>query len=240
MRVPPLCAAHGALLLLFGHLGLTLWLSATLGVWQDEAFSLDTKGGSAARTLHQALFFELQPPLYFLLLWAWRRLADGYDWARLLSVACTGAALAALWALARRHLDHRTATAGLPLLAGHPFVLWHATEIRVYALALLLAALLVLAFHDAFLESPPERRWARAAYPALAMAAVYTQYYLATLVLAHALVVLLLHRHQLAGYVRRMLPAGLAVLPLALVLPRQVAEHTADVADHPGPGAAGR
>lgn len=239
MRPPPRRHARTALLLLIGHLALTLWLSFTLGIWQDEAFSLDTTSGSAARTLHQALFFELQPPFYFLLLWAWRRLADGYVWARLLSVACATAALATLWTLARRHVGGRRAAVVLALLAAHPFVLWYATEIRVYALALLLASLLTLAFHDAFLEPQP-RRLALTAYPALAVAGIYTQYYLAVVVAAHGAAALLLHRRRAIGWLALMLPAAMALAPLLLVLPRQVAEHTAPVHDTPSLLSAGR
>src|SRR5262249_53448815 len=54
------------------YLAVTVWLSWELNVWRDEMYSLHTTEGSVVRAARQAIDFELQPPVYFALLAAWR------------------------------------------------------------------------------------------------------------------------------------------------------------------------
>ena len=75
------------------HLALTLFLAYRLNIWVDEAFSLHTSGRGVGYALHQALHFELQAPLYFVLLSAWRKIDSSIFFARLLSVASVALSL---------------------------------------------------------------------------------------------------------------------------------------------------
>src|SRR3954454_10573537 len=86
------------------YLAIALPLAARLDIWIDEAYTLATTGQGLRHALHQALFFEQQPPLYFLLLSLWRMLDGGVFFARLFSVLCGLAALFAVAALSRRWL----------------------------------------------------------------------------------------------------------------------------------------
>ena len=70
------------------HVLVATILAAILNVWVDEAYTLDTTGGSVSYAWNQAIQFELQPPGYFLILTAWRVIADSIFWLRMLSIFC--------------------------------------------------------------------------------------------------------------------------------------------------------
>lgn len=107
-------------------------------LWFDEACTIFTTGGGPVEAFRRALRFEQQPPVYFLLAWAWRALHPSLEFLRLLSTGC--AALTVLL-LARMSADLRIGGRwwNLALLGAlMPALLWTASEARVYALALLL------------------------------------------------------------------------------------------------------
>jgi 4-amino-4-deoxy-L-arabinose transferase-like glycosyltransferase len=209
------------------YLAVALPLAARLDIWVDEAYTLETTGGGLRHALHQALFFEGQPPLYFLWLALWRTLDGSIFFARLFSVLCGAAALLAVAALSRRwlpelHPGWLTALAGL-----NPFFFYAALEIRLYALALLLSALLLLLFHDGYLAAEP-RRAARWGYGIIALAAVYTQYYLGFLLVAGAVALLVLKRWRpLRDYLLAMAAVAVCFAPMLWIVPGQVASQTA-------------
>ena len=60
-----------ALLILF-HICIAIFLAKNLNVWIDEVYSLYTTGEGVRYAIKQSISFELQPPLYFVLLSLWR------------------------------------------------------------------------------------------------------------------------------------------------------------------------
>lgn len=198
-----------------------LLLAARLNIWIDESYTLDTTGSTLGYALHQAAYLESQPPLYFLLLAAWRTMNGSIPFARLFSVLCIGGLLLCSPWLARRYLpgiDHGWL---LLVLACNPFLVWAATEIRLYAFSLLLAGLLLLTFHRAFLS---ERVTAgRAALFGLtALAGALTHYYLWFLHLGFLATLLVARRRQgLKAYLLTMAAVTVCFAPLLwLLLPR--------------------
>jgi hypothetical protein len=217
-------AAVSALAGLYSAVALPL--AARLDIWVDEAYTLETTGGGLRHALHQALFFEAQPPLYFLLLTLWRTLDGSIFFARLFSVLCGVGALLAVAALSRRwlpelHPGWLTALAGL-----NPFFFYAALEIRLYALALLLSALLLLLFQDGYLSAEP-RRAARWGFGITALAALSTQYYLGFLLVAGAAALLALKRWRpLRDYLLAMAAVAVCFAPMLWIVPRQVSSQT--------------
>jgi uncharacterized membrane protein len=213
------------------YLAIALPLAVRLDIWIDEAYTLETTGRGLRHALHQALFFEGQPPLYFLLLSLWRTLDGGVLFARLFSVLCGAAALFAVAALSRRWFPE-THPGWLVALAGlNPFFFYAALEIRLYALALLLSALLLLLLHDGYV-SPEPRRGARLVYGLVAVAALYTQYYLGFLLVAGAAALLALKRWRpLRDYLLAMAPVAVCFAPMLWIVPGQVSSQTAAVTE---------
>lgn len=207
------------------YLGLTVPLAALLNVWVDEAFSLETTGGGIALAIRRALDFELQPPLYFALLAAWRALGATDLFARLFSVLCGLGVVLLVPALARRYAGRSAETPLLLVVALHPFLVWAALEIRPYAFVLLLSALLLLSFHDAFLRDGVSWKLP-VAYAVVAACALYTQYYLGFLLAAQWLSLGALARGRaLRNATVALGAAGLAFLPIAVRVGTHAAQH---------------
>lgn len=133
-----------------------LYINTHKVLWTDEAYSLDTSRGGLGRTLDQAIHFELQPPLYYLLLNIWLRLWRSIEFARLLSTVFVVAAIPLLYRIGRI-LRVSGWAVSLPLLAALcPYVLWSASEARPYGLAVFLSCVAIY-FYARLLTEPSER-----------------------------------------------------------------------------------
>jgi hypothetical protein len=213
---------------MLGYLALTSWLSLELNVWRDEMYSLHSSSGSPGLALRQAIDFELQPPLYFVLLSVWRKADQSVFFARLLSSLLGCATIVSAAALAERlRLKVHPAWVAA-VVATHPLVVWAGTEIRVYALILLLSTLLTLSFFDAHWATASRPR-ARLFFAALALLSVYTQYYLAALLACFGVALLVRRdRESVERYAVDMGVVGLLALPLLWAARTQFGTHQDD------------
>jgi hypothetical protein len=216
------------------NLAITLPLAYLLNVWQDEAYTLNTTGRDLSYALHQAIFFEQNAPFYFLLMTLWRHVNDSYFFARLFSVLCAAVTVYLIPKIAQRYVPNISPPWIILSIALNPFLIWAALEIRLYAFVILISALLLVTFYDAFLVQPRSPR-AAIAYGAICIAAIYTQYYLAFLILAQGFVLLVAHRRALTAYVCVGLVVAVAFLPMAFVIPAQLANFRGSFASPPTP-----
>ena len=122
------------------NFGITLALALTLNIWDDDAFSLSTSGKDIWYAVKHALQFEMQPPLYFVLLNLWRSLSDSAFFASLFSILCITLTLYVVAELALRFDKESHPGWITAVIALNPFVIYAAVEIRVYAFAILLSA----------------------------------------------------------------------------------------------------
>lgn len=203
------------------HLFIAIYLSVVLNIGVDDAYSLDTTSKDFAYTLHQAIHFEIQAPLYFVFLYFWRLLNSSILFARLFSVLCILLSLYAVDRTAKRYLSRVPAIWVVAVVALHPYTIWAATLIRVYALAILLSVLLLLFFYDGYLSEQPQPR-ARWLYAATAVAACYTHYFLCFFFVPHALTLLVLRRRSLWVYGLTLGAITACFLPMLVYLPRQL------------------
>lgn len=160
-------------------LGLRTWAGSSL--WLDEAISVDI-ARLPLEDLTDALRHDGHPPLYYVLLHLWSGAFGTGDLAvRSLSAVFAVATLPVMWCLGRRLGGRSTATVALVLTASSPFAIRYATEARMYALVVLLAATGHLVVLRA-LEDPRPRRLVPVA--TVAGALVLTHYWGAWLVAA--------------------------------------------------------
>ena len=141
-------------LLWYGFLAVVLTTSVVLRfvavspLWLDEAQStaiarLPLHG--ADPTLFEALRQDGSPPLYYLLLHWWvGAFGDGQTAVRALSGVLSLIGIPFLYLLARRLGGERVGRVVVVFYAASPFALRYATEARMYALVVLLTALLGL------------------------------------------------------------------------------------------------
>lgn len=197
-------------------------LAAILNVWLDESFTLASTSRDVPYAFHEALVFEQNAPLYFVLLTVWRHVNESDFFLRLFSILCAAGTVALLPGLARRYLpqiDWRIVTLAV---AFNPFLVWAALEIRVYALTLLISAILLHTYYDAFIATAPRRR-AWIAYTIAAVFALYTQYYFAFFIAAQGALLAVRRRAAVPRFALSAIIAGLALVPMARIVASQVA-----------------
>jgi hypothetical protein len=116
----------------------------------------ETPPAGPERVVRANFLSDSNPPLYYLLLWAWTRGFGTSDAAlRLFSVACSLACLPLLWAIAREAGGGRAASViSCVLFAAAPAALYYSTEGRMYALVWFLACLLAWATLDLARRGP--------------------------------------------------------------------------------------
>jgi 4-amino-4-deoxy-L-arabinose transferase-like glycosyltransferase len=203
-------------LIVAGFSAVTLWLAANINLYIDELYSLHTTSHGFGYAAEQALDFEQQPPLFFLTLTAWRAI-DGSDYfARLFSIGCCLATLFVVWRFARRYFERLPDWLTPLSFALNPFFIWVALDIRVYAMIVLLSAVLVTLFFDVFC-SDRASRVKLVAFTLTAVAAIYTQYFMGSILVGFGLALLLRgKRRKIVPFVGSMLVVALALAPLLL------------------------
>jgi uncharacterized membrane protein len=172
-------------------------LAAKLNIWIDEAYTLDTTSRGVQYAIQQAIGFEEQAPLYFLLLSLWRMINDSIFFARLSSVASIS-------------------------LTIYPFIIWAAIEIRLYAFSILLSACLILLFLEAYWSESPQRK-VRWFYILAATASVYTHYFLGFLIIAQGATLLVSSRWKaLRTFLLDMVIVSILFVPMLMALVNQI------------------
>jgi hypothetical protein len=142
-----------------GALALVALMSALLrtgamdaGYWIDEAISV----GIASRDLADipgALRQDGSPPLYYLLLHGWMRVAGSEEVAtRALSLAFAVLAVPVAWWAGCAVFDRRAGALAAAAAASCPFLTYYAQEARMYSLVAVLSLLASASFALAFLH----------------------------------------------------------------------------------------
>ncbi|GAC1446486.1 MAG: hypothetical protein NVSMB56_05630 [Pyrinomonadaceae bacterium] len=220
-------------ILILLYLCIAIPLAFKLNIWLDEAYTLNTTARGVGYAFHQALHFELQPPLYFVLMSVWRKLSSSIFFARLFSIICVALFINISAGLARYFCKDANPSLLVAAFAFNPFVIWTALEIRLYALALLLSALLLKYFYEGYIAEKPDAQ-ARVLYIFVAIGALYTQYYLGFLLVANACALLIFGARRrtwkpVLVYAAGMCAVGICFAPMLLVTFKQISAHTQTV-----------
>ncbi len=134
----PFLALPGLILLAFA---LRVYQLPAQSLWYDEGVSWYlTRMSLPALTLWTA--DDIQPPLYYYLLWLWTRLAGTTEYALRFPSVFFGTLTAPLiWITARRLVGNRAAWLALLFLALSPLHVYYAQEARMYTLLTFLGLL---------------------------------------------------------------------------------------------------
>lgn len=194
-----------------GLTAITIWNSLHKSLWIDEAYSFHTASRTLATTWHQAIHFETQPPLYFILLNLWLRLGSpSVHWMRILSTLAAIGCMAFLWATRPDNTRRRGIPAPVFAMVTAT-VVWAAAEARPYALALFFSAW-TMYFFVRIMDRQDSRSWVDATLYAIgAYAGLITFYYVGFLLAGQWAAAVLLQRG------RRWLTIALAAVSVAFV-----------------------
>lgn len=206
------------LLLLLLGLGVMLRLGRLdwQPLWADEGYSVYFATEAVPRLLWLTAH-DIHPPLYYLLLHGWLNIWSTPDplCLRLFSVLLALPVLLLGVALAQAFFTRRRPQLlFLALLLLNPLYLYYSQEVRMYGLALTLSMASTLCCWQWVVQAKPDKmaQWWLVAYVVTATLALYTLYYLAFLLLAHALWVTWTLRKQGQALLRFWLAAGLIAL----------------------------
>jgi hypothetical protein len=120
------------------------------------------------------------------------------------------------------------------VLAFHPFTVYAAVEIRLYAMAMLLSALLLALFFEEFVGNGGSRH-RKMFFAATSIAALWTQFYLGFLLAVQGGVLVLLRRWRAVGsYLAAMAIAAIALAPLVPGVTGELEGHTQGVRERFG------
>lgn len=208
-------------LLAAAHLAIAIPLAWSLNLWIDEAWTMQTTARGVRLALTEAVSGERQAPLYFLLLAVWRLFDDSLFFARLFSILCTAASVFVFERICDRIFSGKEKPIFLAFFALHPYLIWAALEARGYAMAILLSSLLALFWLDGYAGEKQNAK-KQIFYLVVAVAALYTNYYLGFLLVANAVALVFLRRWSaLKNYLLQMAAVGAAVAPLILIVLQQ-------------------
>ncbi len=216
------------LLLMAVHLAVALPLAYALNIWVDEASTLYTTG-NISHALNHAMADELQAPLYFWMLSVWRQIDGSIFFARAFSILCSLASIKVAFDVARRFLPEyarKFAPIIVAVFALHPLLFWASTEIRGYALVILLSGLLLRFFYDAYLAEKPALK-DRVIYIVIAAVSLYTNYFLGFILVGNFCALLALRKfRQATHYLGHMAIVGALFSPLGYALAGQLETRT--------------
>lgn len=204
------------------NLLICLPLAAKLNIWIDEAYTLDTTSRGVQYAIQQAIGFEEQAPLYFLLLSLWRTINDSIFFARLFSVASIALTIYLVSRISKKLFEDLHPGWLTAIVALNPFIIWAAIEIRLYAFSIFLSACLILLFLEAYWGGTPQRnpRWL---YIVAATSSVYTHYFLGFLIIAQGATLLISGRWKaLRAFLLDMVIVSLLFVPMFMALINQI------------------
>lgn len=122
---------------------LRMWQIDSRSVWHDEGLSIAFIRLPMER-FHQALSYDVHPPLYYWALRGWMGLKFDIAWGRGLSAILSVVALWLTWLLARKVAGQKEALLAGAMMALLPQAVHFSQELRMYALQSALVAAMML------------------------------------------------------------------------------------------------
>ncbi len=180
------CYSRFFILILLLAFGLRLFRLDAQSLWYDEGVTATVAQYDAIRLIRWTAA-DIQPPLYYLVVSGWGRLADWSEWSLRFPSAFFGTLLVPLlaalcWRLNRNRLAALTTAL---ITAVHPLLLYHSQEARMYTLLVTLGAGAAYCVVRGAYCIEGRRCWRDwAGYATLAILAVYTHYFAIFLLLA--------------------------------------------------------
>jgi hypothetical protein len=113
----------------------------------DDIYTIHSTSGNFMSSLHQAIHFEMQAPLYFLLMSLWRGISETLFWAKLFHYISFLISSIFFYKILKILVSNRKDISILLLFfALHPFLFYISNDLRRYSLSLLFAVITLYYF----------------------------------------------------------------------------------------------
>jgi mannosyltransferase len=205
---------------------LATWNSAHKSLWVDEGYAEYTSRLSVVGSALRALHYELQAPLYFTLLDIWRHIDRSVMFGRALSTLAVAAFVFVMAAIGRRAGLKQWWWLGVAA-ASMPGAVWAASELRCFALMILLSALSLYFYLRILSLRATVARWDAVGYVVTAVVGLYTFYYIG-FVLAGQWIAALVARRRVLALTALLAIVGCTLLPMVHTILWQIAVHPVD------------
>lgn len=194
--------------------------SLARGVWFDEALTTYFISLEWDQLFSFMARYEANMGLYYVLLKVWSAISSSEAWLRTFSFLAYAAAAVFLYLPLRKHLGLRVAGLFLILFFSHFFLIRYGVEIRGYALALLVMAVLWYAWAGALIDRQA-RYWLL--YAVAGVLGVHAHLFIALGVFALGIVALLMleDRRQFWHWLWSHLAVTISFAPLAFFVLRK-------------------
>jgi len=195
---------------------ITLFAALYFPIRGDEPYTMVTTAKGVIYALKKSVKFELQPPLYFVVLSIWRIASISLFWARLFSIICYALSIYVGHNLLKKVSHRSNPFLFTALLAFNPIIIYMGSYARLYALLILEILSLLFLFHSLYIDERPSR-WKRFAFIVLSVIGLYTQYFVGIFLFAAGISLLILSNHKvLKRYVFDMI---IPVVSLTFIIP---------------------
>lgn len=177
-----------AALLIAMFIGISLFSIMNFSTWHDESYSATLIEGSYSDIIRRTAL-DVHPPLYYIVLRGWSDVFGNSLFAlRAMSLITMTGAIMIAWRLLRRQFGVRAGLYALAGMAVGPFLIRYSQEVRMYGLGALLAMSATYLVWRLYSEEMSSlKTWIfTAIYIVLASMALYTHYFLAFMIMAHA------------------------------------------------------
>ncbi len=197
-----------------------IYLANRLYIWEDEGYSLHTSAHNLKEVIRLSYNFEGQPPFYFVLLSLWRNINASIFFARLMSIACIGGAAYFFHRLSSLITNRTDNYWTVILFLLNPFTVWAGMEIRLYALVILLSTSACYYFLLYYLNEKNKDLYILLV---ITLIGLYTQYFIAFLIAAFGLSLLLFKGwKRFLYFCLHFIPVLLLFLPNFVYMPQQL------------------
>lgn len=125
----------------------------------DDIYTIHSTSGDYLKSLHQAIHFEMQAPLYFLLMNLWRGISESLFWAKLFHYLSFLISSVFFYKILRILVSNRKDIYILLLFfALHPFLFYISNDLRRYSLSLLFGVITLYYFIRIYVKGYNNRK----------------------------------------------------------------------------------
>jgi 4-amino-4-deoxy-L-arabinose transferase-like glycosyltransferase len=207
-------------------LSLRLWRLTYVTLWSDEFRGTLQLIQYSWRDLVTGNYpWDLNPPLYFLVLKGWITFlgSDNEPVMRSLSIFASCVSMVIIYLLGKRLGNERVGLALLLVLAFHPEYLFYSTDLRMYSVLVLLSLMTCYFYLEYLLDDHHSRWWLLAMSISLALAC-YTHYFGVLIGLGIMMAAIFIHfkrKDKLGSTIWFMALSAIFAIPLMLIFLQQ-------------------